>query len=406
MAKTLQDFITHIKQTGLPTSSHFYVRILGGGANETVDMLVDSINLPGHTIMTTNVRSYGEEFETPYGITYNNVNLNVLVDNQGTSKKFFDSWSNSVFDRETRFLNYNDSNSRRDVEIVVLNLKSEPIHSVTLKEAYPKSVADLSLDYGSHDVIRLGVSLTYRYFTQSFLGVSETADIQNRITALTKNAAYIDQYGDAYYEDLPSVESSLSPGETLINYGGNMGSAISRSCLAVNNSLIGSSMPQAGGFGSSFSSLGSNYSGLGETISNLGANLGALKDGAISATGVVYSVAQATGAISGTLGTINGLFGMIGLGSPLGGVIGNLNSITSKVAVLSNLGGIPGQVGAIGANMTGLGSVLSTASKSVSNVPGSTSQFEGALSKLGSMFGKQGADLQSSQPALNDLFGE
>lgn len=159
------NFISRIKDIGLPTASRFQIILPKG--DEHLSMLIDQCNLPGLSIMTNEMRTFGELREVPYGITYPPVQISAIVDNTSSTKLYFEDWANAVFNRNTRTLGYYD-NYKRDVVIQLLNKNDELIHEVKLIEAYPKTISDIALDYSNRDIIRLQVSLAFRYWERTF----------------------------------------------------------------------------------------------------------------------------------------------------------------------------------------------------------------------------------------------
>lgn len=177
MAKEdFKGFIANLKAVGLPTASRFYVII--PLATDTVCMMVDQCTLPGLTLMTTEMRTFGEVREAPYGITYPPVQISAIVDNNSESKLFFDNWANQVFDRETRTSGYY-KDFIKDIDIVLTDKGDTPIYKVKLYEAYPKTVSDIQLDYSNKDIIRLQVSLAYRYWKRVELTGADVAAVAN-----------------------------------------------------------------------------------------------------------------------------------------------------------------------------------------------------------------------------------
>lgn len=167
----LQDFITHVKQIGMLVGNkfEFVAPSLSGASNssaDTVSMLCTSANLPGLSLMSTEIRHFGEISERPYGIIYPSVNLVFYLDNDLSPKRYFDQWIGTVFNRETRSLNYYDEYTK-DVEIVVLNKAEEEIERVKLFECYPKTVNDITLDYHNNTVTALSVNLIYKWWSSS-----------------------------------------------------------------------------------------------------------------------------------------------------------------------------------------------------------------------------------------------
>ena len=177
-----KEFIANLKAVGLPTASRFYVML--PNASNTLCMMVDQCSLPGLTLMTTEMRTFGEVREAPYGITYPPVQISAILDNSSKAKQYFDYWSNLVFDRKTRTSGYYKTSGTtpgyaRDIDIILTDKADTPIYKVRLFEAYPKSVSDIALDYSNKDIIRLQVSMAYRYWERVDVTGADVAAVTN-----------------------------------------------------------------------------------------------------------------------------------------------------------------------------------------------------------------------------------
>lgn len=210
---SLSEFVANIKTGGLMTTNRFRVEfsvppILLNSKNSynytgdlrTVLLYCDSAQLPGLNISTQQSRIYGELREMPYERLYDNVNLTFYIGNDMGSKALFDSWINSIQDPVTRSFNYyNDYIT--DMTIFVQDKDDAEQYSVKLFECYPKSVGAIQLDYAGKDVMKLQVSINYKYW------VAGTAE-----TTASPEAEDVKQY---------PVEQEQTPGTPVIkdNYG-------------------------------------------------------------------------------------------------------------------------------------------------------------------------------------------
>ena len=179
-----KEFIANLKAVGLPTASRFYVML--PNASNTLCMMVDQCSLPGLTLMTTEMRTFGEVREAPYGITYPPVQISTIVDNNSEAKIYFENWANLVFDRETRTSGYYKGSGKiegyaKDIDIVLTDKGDTPIYKVRLYEAFPKTVSDIQLDYSNKDIIRLQVSLAYRYWKRDELTGADIAAVKTTV---------------------------------------------------------------------------------------------------------------------------------------------------------------------------------------------------------------------------------
>lgn len=173
---TLNKFVASIQTQGLMTTNRFMVNFVlpaklrsasvYTGNIETVMMQCDAINLPGMTISTQPSRTYGEVREMPYERLFDNINLSFYIDNTMNAKSLFDTWINSIQDPATRQFNYYQEYIT-DMTITVLDKADKGKYVIKLFECYPKAVSPIQMDYSSKDIMKLQVSMNYKYWTSS-----------------------------------------------------------------------------------------------------------------------------------------------------------------------------------------------------------------------------------------------
>lgn len=164
----IKDFVSQVKTGGLARSNRYAVImtmpfVFNNDVTKKALMFCDQVQLPGTNFSTTQNRSFGEFRETPYEKLYEHINLSFYVDREMLIKDMFDQWQNSIYDPQTRVFNYYN-NYVTDMTIEVQDNKDAPHYYVTLHECYPKSVGAVQLDYASKDVMKLSVSIAYKWF--------------------------------------------------------------------------------------------------------------------------------------------------------------------------------------------------------------------------------------------------
>lgn len=173
----VSDFVGAIAgANGLARSNRFTVtfnppsyvlRGMGNNGNSVAlqQMLLfcDSTQLPGVTVNTTPVRSFGEVREIPYETNYEPITLSFYVDTGFQVKKMFDVWSLGIQDWTTRkFKYYKDYTTI--LEMRVQDMADETRYSVKLFEAYPKTVSAVQMDYANKDVMKVQVTMMFKYW--------------------------------------------------------------------------------------------------------------------------------------------------------------------------------------------------------------------------------------------------
>lgn len=164
----IKEFVSQVKSGGLARSNRYAVImtlpfVFNSDITKKALMFCDQIQLPGTNFSTTQNRSFGEFRETPYEKLYEHINMSFYVDKDMLIKDMFDKWQSSIYNPQTRVFNYYN-NYVTDITIEVQDNKDAPHYYVTLHECYPKSVGAVQLDYASKDVMKLSVSIAYKWF--------------------------------------------------------------------------------------------------------------------------------------------------------------------------------------------------------------------------------------------------
>jgi hypothetical protein len=113
-----------------------------------------AVNIPGESFATN--QSYDQKvgtnvipWELPYDITQNECQMTFMVDFEYRTRSYFDRWRAEVFD-PTRGFGYLDKYAK-DVKIFQLSRQYIPTYTVTLEQAYPKTITDIGFDAASQN---------------------------------------------------------------------------------------------------------------------------------------------------------------------------------------------------------------------------------------------------------------
>lgn len=169
MSTKLNEFIAQVKNYGMARNNRFSV-IMNPPATITrfsglrqILLYCDQIQLPGLNLATTQNRSYGEFREVPYEKLYGDIQMSFYVDTNLYVKTFFDEWMASIQDPYTRTFEYYNRYIT-DMEIRVEDLQNSSVYIVTAYECYPKTVSPIQMDYANKDVMKLQVTMQYKYW--------------------------------------------------------------------------------------------------------------------------------------------------------------------------------------------------------------------------------------------------
>lgn len=220
----ISTFVSQIS-TGLARSNRFLVSLTPPSAALTglqsqgrvsydnsqlqkILLLCDSAQLPGLTINTTPIRSFGEVREIPYEQNYEPITLSFFVDAQMNVKKMFDDWLLSTQIKDTRKFNYYDSYTS-PLKIYVQDFAEKNRYIVEMFEAYPKTVSAVQMDYSSKEVMKLQVTMMYKYWRSYQIenagkaksSVTEFFDYTTNVNTdqyLTNFTEFQQEYNDQY----------------------------------------------------------------------------------------------------------------------------------------------------------------------------------------------------------------
>lgn len=179
----LNDFIASIKTIGLARTNRYSIILtpppvlnlsnitaVGNRSRlsdlERMLLFCDQVQLPGLNLSTIQNRSFGEFREVPYEKLFGDLSMSFYVDQSMYVKSVFDNWMAAIQSPVTRtFAYYNDYVTT--MEIIVEDVADQERYAVTLYECYPKTIAPIQMDYASKDIMRLNVTMQFKYWTST-----------------------------------------------------------------------------------------------------------------------------------------------------------------------------------------------------------------------------------------------
>lgn len=165
----IQNFIAQVKKDGMARTNRYSVIFTPPSASvntsnlQNVLLFCDQVQLPGINYSTVQNRTFGEFRETPYEKLFDAINMSFYVDTGLKVKYMFDEWINCVQNPNTRlFKYYNEYTTNMSIE--VLDLQEKTRYEVALFECYPKNIGAIQLDQSSKEVMKLQVTMQYKYW--------------------------------------------------------------------------------------------------------------------------------------------------------------------------------------------------------------------------------------------------
>jgi len=126
-----------------------------------LNMRCEEAHLPGRTISTADLKIGSSPVEKfPYATTYNDIDLTFMLDDTMNHKVFFDAWMNYISPDYTWNLRYKEDYATT-ITINQYDAQNNKSYSVDLYEAYPISINQLDLSWGSEGYHKLNVTFAY-----------------------------------------------------------------------------------------------------------------------------------------------------------------------------------------------------------------------------------------------------
>lgn len=131
-----------------------------------VSILCDSVTMPGRQISTTELANNMLSIKMPYNYINDDVNMQFHITNDHYMKKFFENWTNKIFDKNTMTMKYR-STFAVDIIIQQLDQRDVPVYTCVLKNAYPTTIASYEMGNASENTFqKLSVTFTYEDWSE------------------------------------------------------------------------------------------------------------------------------------------------------------------------------------------------------------------------------------------------
>jgi len=170
---SIDNFQTEVRTRGLARPNRFEISfpVPKGLFNSSekadpriISLFCESANIPSKNIGIKQQRIYGPSYPRPFSAEYGGegITMTFLIDRDMDVKGFFDSWMNIIVDPFQYFVHYPD-NYTVPILIQQLGENDDPTYSVTLEDAFPRSLALMELNNTSQNSVhKLNVTFAYR----------------------------------------------------------------------------------------------------------------------------------------------------------------------------------------------------------------------------------------------------
>jgi len=197
------------KGTGKANLQSVFSQIMGvargDGTVRKTGLRCESISFPGRNLDTSpDTNIYGPTREIVSGFSFAEISATFVCSSDMREKLFFETWQRLAFDPQTWALGYYDDYVGA-VDIHQLDEQDNKRYGVQLIEAFPKTIAEQPLAYGSNDTLhRINVTFSYRYWKNLTDEADLPKSLQSRITEVL-----IDSVERNVRSQIPKVLSRL-----------------------------------------------------------------------------------------------------------------------------------------------------------------------------------------------------
>lgn len=173
----MQEFIANVKK-GMAKANRYAIILtnpkvmqndlrFGGESLKNILLFCSQVQLPGLEITTSQIKTFGETREMPSGLNYQQIQVEFYVDQKLLVKSYFDTWFQNIQQGNLRTFNYYDDIICNQMHIQVLDIQDNTKYQVTLYEVYPVILPNNQLAADQNGVLKLAVTLNYKYWRAS-----------------------------------------------------------------------------------------------------------------------------------------------------------------------------------------------------------------------------------------------
>jgi len=178
---SFNQFVSHIKNSGLAKQSHYVVEMIPPPFMATSDLSLvakipfycEQTSFPEFALLTQTVKDAGLNREVVYDKAYGNVNMTFICDQEMLIKKFFDTWMEKIVVSKGGVFAYPDDYTVPSLTIGQLSQADNTVYIVELQNVYPKLVNDIQLSAQSRSYSNFIVSFTYSSWSSYSIAIPD-----------------------------------------------------------------------------------------------------------------------------------------------------------------------------------------------------------------------------------------
>jgi hypothetical protein len=170
----INDFLSQVRSKDLARSNRFEVEFFipevmldhesaSDGSSRTISMMIEDAMFPGILVGTRPLRinNLNEQRASAIDFGGDSITFTFLIDKDWSSKEFFSDWARKIINPITRKIRY-PNEYYSDIVLIALDNKDEIVCEWRIIDAYPRSVAPVTVSTTNSQVLRLQVTFAYK----------------------------------------------------------------------------------------------------------------------------------------------------------------------------------------------------------------------------------------------------
>jgi len=136
-----------------------------------MNLFCNATSIPALNIMTAHYRENEAHFEVPYGFSHEPVTFNFYMDANLEIKTYFDAWYAAIINSRSfpqsggqmhnRITFMDEFRANIDINIISKSEDQGAVYTMTLINAWPKSIGDIQLSSQNTDIISVPIQFVY-----------------------------------------------------------------------------------------------------------------------------------------------------------------------------------------------------------------------------------------------------
>ena len=154
----------------------------------TLAMRVESAELPGKSIPTSDARLYGPIRKIPYNLSFIDSTFTFMCsDNFLVEKRFFDDWADLIVNPDTFDVEYHD-NLVGTINLQLFNDENLLMYEVQYMEAFPINISAMNVGFAQmNDYAKFSVTFSYRKWKRRSSNAGRNPLIRQAMETQTNN---------------------------------------------------------------------------------------------------------------------------------------------------------------------------------------------------------------------------